>query len=111
MKFPVDLPWIVEYRCGKTVRATLCRHPVAFIGSNGATDSPQVCPQIPLGCDGWRLVGESDWKPLEDIPAHWKPFLERERGTEMDPRRKPKCENTTKQCAESTTKIPALDAR
>ncbi len=87
MKFPDDLPELVEYRIGVTVRGTLCRRPVRFIGSNGATDSPQVCPQIPIGTDAWRLPG-GDWKPLEAIPKHWMPFLDRERGTEMDPRDK-----------------------
>jgi hypothetical protein len=65
---------------------TLCRQPVRFVGSSGTTNAATICPRIPSGCDGWRRAGENDWRELKTIPPHWMPFLNRERGTELDPR-------------------------
>jgi hypothetical protein len=88
MTYPPDLPWMLEYRVGATVIMTLPRRPVFFISSSGATDAAIVHPQIPYGCTGWRRVGEEAWRALETLPDHWRPFLQRERGTELDPRHK-----------------------
>lgn len=88
MIYPADLPNVIEYRCGKTVRISLPRQPVKYISTSGNTNAAQICPMIPYGCDGWRLSADKDWRPLKTIPAHWMPFLNRERGTELDPRPK-----------------------
>jgi hypothetical protein len=90
LTFPEDLPWMIEYRVGSTVRITLPRVPVHYVSSSGSTDAAIVCPRIPLGCTGWRRAGELAWRSLKDVPRAWMPFLDRERGTEMDPRPKPK---------------------
>lgn len=89
-RFPADLPWILEYQVGRTVRMTLPRREVRFVGTSGDTDANEVCPRIPLGATGWRRAGEMEWRGLEEIPRHWLPFLQRERETEMDPRPKMK---------------------
>jgi len=88
MDFPASLPWMLEYRTGSVVMTTLCRRPVRFISTSGDTDAKIVTPQIPVGCDGWRRIGETEWHPLSDIPEEWMPFLQRERGTALDPRPK-----------------------
>ena len=88
MNFPDDLPFILEYRCGKTVRITLPRRPVSFVSTSGKSDAPLVCPQIPLGCSGWRRAGESEWRLMKDLPQAWMPLLERQRPSVMDPRTK-----------------------
>ncbi len=85
MTFPPDLPWIVEYRVGCTVRGALPRRRVESISSSGETNARIVCPTIPYGADAWRVAG-GDWQPLESIPEAWRPFLMRQRGTLMDPR-------------------------
>lgn len=86
MDFPADLPGILHYRVGATVRATLPRTPVVYVSSSGSTNAATVCPCIPLGATGWRLAGEREWKPLSALPAAWMPFLNRARGSAMDPR-------------------------
>lgn len=98
-EFPDDLPWVVVYRLGMSrghdgepcpiVKSTLPRRPVSFIGSSGNTDAAMVCPTIPHGCTGWKLLGETEWKPISELPPHWLPFLQRERGTAHDSRHKP----------------------
>lgn len=84
MNFPPDLPNILEYRCGDTIRTTLPRRPVESVSTSGKTTAAIVCPQIPYGCTGWRKVGEEAWRMLDTIPASWKPFLQRERPSAMD---------------------------
>ena len=88
--FPDDLPGILHYRVGKTIRIALPRTPVAYHGSSVATNATQVCPQVPLGCSGWQLVTDPKgfWRELSELPPAWMPFLNRERGTVMDPRHK-----------------------
>lgn len=88
MVFPDDLPAILEYRLGPVLIRALPRRPVAFVGSSGKTNATDICPQIPYGATGWRLVTEEEWRPLETLPASWMPFLNRERGTQHDPRPK-----------------------
>jgi hypothetical protein len=88
MELPDDLPEIIFYRCGSTSRPALPRKPVESIGSNGETDAAQVCPQIPYGCDGWRIDHRHEWKALSKLPAHWMPFLNRVRPSLKDPRPK-----------------------
>jgi len=98
MKFPDDLPHMLEYRLGGVIvggRMTrivvlpcLPRRPVRYIGTSGKTDAAHVVPRIPVGCTGWRLVGETGWRRLQDLPEHWLPFLDRKRETELDPRPK-----------------------
>ncbi len=39
MDFPEGLPYILEYKCGKTVRVTLCRRPVSFVSTSGKSDA------------------------------------------------------------------------
>jgi hypothetical protein len=85
--FPDDLPWMIEYRCGGTVRTALPRRPVEAVSTSGDTNARIVCPTIPHGCTGWRLPGNLCWRKLESLPPHWLPFLNRERGTWLDPRR------------------------
>ena len=89
MNFPDDLPEIMEYltRSGTAIY-TLPRTPVETISSSGKTNACYVCPEIPYGAIGWRRVWEKEWHVMEDIPAEWMPFLQRERGTQMDPRSK-----------------------
>jgi hypothetical protein len=94
---PLDLPEVLHYRLpsskrlsgtfdrGVTVRVALPRTPVRFIGSSGVSDAAQVCPTIPPGADAWRVPG-GVWRPLATLPAAWKPFLDRKRGSELDPR-------------------------
>ncbi len=86
--FPEDLPWIIEYRVGKMVLTTLPRRPVNFRGSSGTTDASTVRPRIPVGTDAWRVPPSLKWLRLDRLPKHWIPFLQRERGTPMDPRPK-----------------------
>jgi hypothetical protein len=77
MNYPDDLPWILEYRVGDTVRATLPRRKVENVSSSGDTNANEVCPRIPVGADAVRRVG-GPWRKLEDLPKHWLPFLNRE---------------------------------
>jgi hypothetical protein len=94
LKFPDDLPEIIEYRFGGmtiqgkqipiTIRPCFPRRPVRSIGTSGATDAAQVIPQIPYGCTGWKLPHEKTWHTIGSLPSHWLPFLDRERETEMD---------------------------
>ncbi len=88
MNFPADLPEILEYRLGVVLIRALPRRPVFYVGSSGKTNATEVCPRIPHGATGWRLTTEEEWKPLDTLPAAWMPFLNRERGTQMDPRPK-----------------------
>lgn len=90
MEFPEDLPGIIEYhmRSGVILHA-LPRRPVETVSTSGKTTASYVRPTIPLGCDGWRLVAEEAWRPLSDLPMAWRPFLDRKRGTPMDPRKPP----------------------
>lgn len=90
MTFPDDLPWVIFYRCGSTSRIGLPRRPVHYVGTSGNTDARDVCPQIPYGCTGWKINQYHPWRPLTELPKHWLPFLDRERGSEMDPRPKRK---------------------
>jgi hypothetical protein len=87
VKIPDDLPCIIEYRCGCTVRLALPRMPVEAQGSSGKTNQANVCPQIPVGADAWRKVTEAAWRPLHTIPRHWMPFLDRARPGPMDQRK------------------------
>lgn len=84
MNFPSDLPWILEYRVGTVILTTLPRRHVQSVGTSGNSDAAVVRPRIPLGCDGWRRRGETQWHALDQLPKDWLPFLNRERGTEMD---------------------------
>ncbi len=108
MVLPDDLPGVVEYllhaggetitarnwqtgqaHCHVTAERTQCaypRRPVSYRGSSGITDAANVCPRIPYGSLGWRVLGEKVWRALKDIPKAWLPFLQRERETEWDPR-------------------------
>jgi hypothetical protein len=88
MIYPDDLPHMLEYRLEYAVVTTLCRTPVRSISTSGDTNARIVKPRIPLGCTGWRKVGETTWRPLDTIPPNWMPFLNRERPSEMDPRPK-----------------------
>lgn len=87
MSLPADLPDILYYRVGRTVRVTLPRRPVEYVSTSGVTNAHQVCPQIPYGADAWQVAG-GPWRPLSEIPAHWLPYLQRERGTAHDSRKK-----------------------
>jgi hypothetical protein len=75
---PDDLPGILYYRVGCTVRATLPRRPVSYVGSSGATDAAQVCPNIPHGADAWREEPAGAWRPLKELPPAWLPWLNRD---------------------------------
>lgn len=87
MAYPEDLPIILYYRVGKTVRVTLPRSPVQNMSTSGVTNADEVCPQIPHGATAWQ-VANGPWRPMNELPRHWMPFLERERGTELDCRPK-----------------------
>jgi hypothetical protein len=82
--YPDDLPWILEYRVGSTVRTTLPRRSVAYVASSGVTDAPIVCPQIPVGCSGWRRACETARGPVvppgEDPRALAETIAKRGRG-------------------------------
>lgn len=96
--FPDDLPHILHYRLpsktripgtfdrGVTVKITLPRSPVRSISTSGVTNVPEICPTIPVGADAWRVAG-GEWRPMSEIPAAWRPFLDRPRGSEMDYRK------------------------
>lgn len=91
MTLPDDLPHVIEWRMSYSERyqtdiilTSLPRRPVRMIGSGGKTDAAIVRPQIPYGARGWRLIGEGEWRRLRDIPAHWMPFVNRDRPSEMD---------------------------
>lgn len=86
---PDDLPWTIYWRVGKVVLVSLPRKAVSFVSTSGCTNAANVRPNIPHGADAWRIAGCS-WRPIPDIPARWMSFLERERGTEHDPRPKGK---------------------
>lgn len=98
IEFPPDLPEIIQYRLrtpilfpgtfdrGVTTRVALPRRQVQFIGSSGVSDAYLVCVAIPPGADAWR-VPAGDWQPLSNLPAAWMPFLNRQRGGEMDARK------------------------
>jgi hypothetical protein len=100
--FPADLPHILHwrlrstYRCrgahhdkGVTVRVTMPRRPVHFVGNGGNTNAAETCAVIPPGADAWRLAG-GEWQPMELLPASWRPYLDRARPSEMDPRPDPR---------------------
>jgi hypothetical protein len=76
---------MVSYRVGDMIIHALPRRPVQGVGGNGQTDAAVVTPQIPVGADAWRDGNE--WRPLSEIPPAWMPFLNRERGGPMDPRK------------------------
>lgn len=86
MTLPDDLPGMIEYKVGTMTLTTLPRRPVQSVGTSGDTDADIVRPMIPYGCTGWRLPQEPDWNPLSSIPAHWMPFLNRKRPSEIDMR-------------------------
>lgn len=90
MDLPDDLPGIIEYRCGPVVRHALPRTPVSCYSSSGRTNAPEVCPTIPIGATAWRLASDTQWRKWSELPKHWLPFLQRKRGTVMDPRSEPK---------------------
>jgi hypothetical protein len=85
MIFPDDLPHILEYRVGDTIRATLPRRHVEYVSSSGDTNANEICPQIPFGADAVRRIG-GPWRKLSALPKAWLPFLYRQRPSEMDPR-------------------------
>lgn len=93
MVFPPDLPGIIAYRMGPPgaprpiVQYALPRRKVEYHGSSGKTNSTEVCPRIPRGAQAWQLVTEAEWRPMDTIPLSWLPFLNRERPSEMDPRK------------------------
>ena len=84
MTFPDDLPHMLEYRVGCTVRTALPRRPVQSISSSGQDDAALVCPQIPYGATAWRRATEETWHPMRELPEAWLPFLNRERPSPMD---------------------------
>jgi hypothetical protein len=91
VEFPADLPEILCYRLGtyhgqEVILKQLPRTPVHYVGTSGCTNAAQVCPRIPHGATGWKHAGEEGWRELCTLPRHWFPFINRERGTEMDPR-------------------------
>lgn len=88
--FPPGLPSILEYCCGPVVLYALPRTPVEFVSSSGKTTAALVKPTIPTGATGWRLSRQTEWRPLSELPTSWLPFLNRRRGTVMDPRPAPK---------------------
>lgn len=90
MAFPDNLPYILYYRVGKAVIPTLCRQPVKYISSSGVTNANVVCPTIPYGADAWRLRDTDPWQSFKDLPTAWLPYLNRVRGSEMDPRPAPR---------------------
>jgi hypothetical protein len=134
VEFPEDLPICLLYRLGtypdrtgqnggqpvSVVKAAYPRRPVSFISTSGCTDAARVCPTIPYGATGWCLLrsdGQRDWRPLKDLPAHWRPFLDRQRrllvvsipgegNVTMDPR-SPPCP----QCGEDTSRHGQLCMR
>jgi hypothetical protein len=67
------------------ILTALPRRPVRIKGSNGESDAAVVRPRIPYGATAWSVDGET-WRPLHELPNHWMPFLNRQRGTEMDAR-------------------------
>jgi hypothetical protein len=85
MEIPDTLPAIIEYRVGSVVLIALPRRPVRSRGSSSATDAATIMPRVPLGTEAWRLPG-GDWRPLSDVPVSWRPFLNRDRPSAMDPR-------------------------
>lgn len=90
MQFPDGLPAILFYCCGPVIRVAMPRTPVEFISSSGKTTAPYVCPTIPIGASGWRLADREEWRPLCELPPPWLPFLNRQRGSVMDPRPLPR---------------------
>lgn len=104
MGFPADLPEVLIYRLSYSryykawiVLPTYPKRPVATISSSGNTDANRIRPRIPFGCTGWRLLTDppGQWRQLDSIPSCWMPFLNRERGSPMDPR--PKLEPKVRQ--------------
>jgi hypothetical protein len=83
---PDDLPGIIYWQLDYAVLTSLPRTPVRFVGSGGATNAAIVRPCIPFGTRAWRTQPDNPWLPLDDLPTHWLPFLNRKRETEMDPR-------------------------
>lgn|SRR5262245_20301956 len=87
---PDDLPEIIYWQLDFAVLTSLPRTPVQYVGSGGATNAAIVRPHIPYGTRAWRESEDGPWRPLKHLPPHWLPFLNRKRGTEMDPRPKDK---------------------
>jgi hypothetical protein len=87
MDYPDDLPWIIYWRTRVPLQS-LPRRVVTSISTSGVTDANIVRPQIPYGASGWRLRDDQPWQPMDSLPKHWLPFLDRERGTALDPRPK-----------------------
>jgi hypothetical protein len=74
---PDSLPWMIEWRVGKVVLTSLPRRAVESISSSGDTNADIVRPQIPMGCTGWRLPDEPEWRKMGELPKEWMPFLNR----------------------------------
>jgi hypothetical protein len=101
--FPDDLPSVIVWllntypdmtgqnggRPCDVVLASYPRRQVESISSSGDTNADTVRPQMPYGWKGWRLLGETVWHGLMEIPPAWLPFLDREKETPMDPRTDP----------------------
>jgi hypothetical protein len=83
---PDDLPGIIYWQLDFAVLTSLPRTPVRYVGSGGATNAAIVRPCIPIGTKAWSQSADGPWRHLQELPSHWMPFLNRERGTEMDPR-------------------------
>jgi hypothetical protein len=90
MTLPDDLPHVIDWRMKSraVVLTSLPRRPVEHTSSNGQTNAAVVRPTIPVGADGWRVRDGDPWRPLDQLPPHWLPFLNRARGTSHDPRAK-----------------------
>jgi hypothetical protein len=86
MTFPADLPGIIEYRNSVGIIRQLPRTKAESVGGNGNTNANVIHPTIPPGVTAWRVPPSIDWLPLDQLPPHWMPFLNRRRGSAMDPR-------------------------
>lgn len=88
MTYPDSLPGILFWKVGATSRTALPRKAIEYLGSSGRTNQHDVCPQIPVGATAWQLATDTHWRPMTTLPKAWLPFLNRERGTALDPRPK-----------------------
>lgn len=67
----IELPFIIEWRCGCVLRHSLPRRKPQGKGGNGATDVAICNPYVPIGAEAWRIPPAVAWRAIEELPAEW----------------------------------------
>ena len=66
-------PTLIEWRLpsGFVLRSIVGRSCDAPEFAKKATERAVLKPFVPYGATGWRLTGETEWKPLAALPARY----------------------------------------